>query len=300
MDFGKSNESSKQVKFYTGVENFLITAVSPNKAEVEALIGREITYDPSYTDTETVKDSDGEREAKKIRVDFFIVSEGEEPISTKVSFYVIDTYKKSQTGKLQVINSFGESTWLTQEHIDAKTTPDNMSWYDTTGVKIAKRGEVELIGFLKSLLNIAANNDKLVNKKDGYAVINPEQWAAIFAGDFSGLRDVVNSTNNKIGLVLGVKTATDNKLKQVIFNRSCLRQYVLHQNREDKYKWINKNIVEAQANGAYPQVDFGSTDYALREYSLTSTPLTASNGISDDDAFAVAPGNSADNNELDF
>ena len=64
MDFGKSNESSKQVKFYTGVENFLITAVSPNKAEMEALIGREITYDPSYTDTETVKDSDGEREVR--------------------------------------------------------------------------------------------------------------------------------------------------------------------------------------------------------------------------------------------
>ena len=59
MGFGSANEIKEggARKFFTGVENFKVVAVNPSKAELEALYGREITYEPEYLGTQTVSDS---------------------------------------------------------------------------------------------------------------------------------------------------------------------------------------------------------------------------------------------------
>jgi len=265
-------------KFYTGVENFKITAVSPTKAELEALWGRELGYELDYLGTQTVSDGDGEREIKQTRIDFYISNEDvDRPISTKASFYLGDTHWKSQTGKLKAMNAFGDEAWLSEEDIKNKTLPSNMTWYDNTGVRVAKRGEFELINFLKSVLNIPFNDDKLVNKEDGHASLTPDNLAEIFKGDFTSLRAIVGSTNNKVGLACGVKTSTDGKLRQTVYTRKSLRQYTLHSSRADKFRWIEKHVNEAQASGAMAQVDFGPDDYILREYKVVPTELTQDN-----------------------
>ncbi|MBE9490185.1 MAG: hypothetical protein IMY67_07840 [Bacteroidetes bacterium] len=278
MGFGKGEAiTDSAVKYFTGVENFVVTAVNPSKEELEKLWGREIQFTPEYIGKQTVSDGDGEREIDQVRLDFFLTSGGENPINTKASFYIGNTHHKSQTGKLKVINAFGNDTWLTEADIKANTLPENMQWYDDTDVKIAKRGEVELVDFLKNLLNIAFNNDKLVNKADGHAGITDEQWKKIFSGDFDELRSIVASTNNKVGLALGVKTSTDNSLRQVVYGRKALRQYTLHSTRADKFKYLAKHLQEAQAGGALAQVDFGPADYALREFEIVPTPLNTDN-----------------------
>jgi len=290
MAFG-SGETVKDSsrKFYTGVDNFSVTAISPSKEQLEALWGREIQFTPEYTGLTKVSDGDGEREVKQVRVDFFLDNGSEEnPITTKASFYIADTHHKSSTGKMKVINTYGEESWLEQTHIDAGTLPANMSWYDNTGVKVAKRGEAELIDFLKNLLNIAFNNAKTVNKADAEANISDEQWALIFKGDFTPIRALVASTNNKVGLALGVKTSSDNTMKQTVYNRKALRQYTLHSTRDDKFKWILKDISEAQAGGAMPQVDFGPEDFSLREFKLVPTQLSLDNMPSNNDVFGGA------------
>ena len=125
MGFGKSNEVKEggSRKFFTGVENFNVVAVNPTKAQLEELYGREISYEPEYTGTQTVSDSDGEREVPQVRLDFYLNnSDADNPITTKASFYVMNTHHKSQTGKIKVINDFGKTTWLVEDDVKSKTT----------------------------------------------------------------------------------------------------------------------------------------------------------------------------------
>jgi hypothetical protein len=286
--FGKQVEVGEGVQrqLFTGAENFKVVGINPTKAELETLYGREINFDPEYIGTTKVTDSDGEREVPQIRLDFYLANE-ENTVTTKLQFYIADTHHKSQTGKYKVINSFGRDTWLDQEAIKTKQVPDNMSWYSAVGVKVAKRGEVELISFLVNLLNLPWDLSKVDDPSEAYAQISKEEWVKIFAGDVTLLRNVVDSTNNKIGVLLGVKTKGDGKLVQTTFNRHTLRQYVVAGTKKDKFKYILKDLDEAVAAGAFGNVDFGPRDLSLREHEITPTSVSTEN-TNQLDVFATA------------
>lgn len=286
--FGKQVEVGEgiQRKLFTGAENFKVVGVNPTKAELETLYGREINFDPEYIGKTKVSDSDGEREVPQIRLDFYLANE-ENTVTTKLQFYIADTHHKSQTGKYKVINSFGRDTWLDQDAIKTKQVPDNMSWYNADGVKVAKRGEVELISFLVNLLNLPWDLSKVDDVSEAYAKIDKEEWIKIFAGDVTLLRNVVDSTNNKIGVLLGVKTKGDGKLVQTTYNRHTLRQYVVAGTRVDKFKYILKDLDEAVAAGAFGNVDFGARDLSIREHQITPSEVTTEN-TNQLDVFATA------------
>lgn len=276
--FGKSQEvqDGPMRKLYTGVENFKVVGVNPTKQELEAMYGREINYDPEYIGTTKVEDGDGEREVPQIRLDFYLANE-DESVTTKIQFYVANTHHKSQTGKFKVINDFGRVTWLDQQAIQTKQMPDNMSWYNASGVKVAKRGEEELISFLVNLLNLPYKIDELKDKSDAFAKISAEEWKKIFSGDISLFRNILGGTNNKVGVLLGVKTKTDGKLVQTVFNRHTLRQYSLHSTRVDKFKYLAKDVTEAKEAGAFGNVNFGASDYELREFTVGATEINTEN-----------------------
>jgi len=285
--FGKEQSAGGSVKkLHTGAANFKVVGINPTKEELEAIYGRELNFDPEYVGTTTVTDSDGEREAGQIRLDFYLHNE-EEGLTEKVQFYVANTHHKSQSGKYKVINSFGKDTWLTEDSIKTKTLPDNMQWYNADGVKVAKRGEVELISFLVNLLNLPWDTSKVADVSECYARIDKEEWAKIFAGDVSLLKGLIDSTNNKIGILLGVKTKGDGKLVQTAFNRHTLRQYVIGGTRADKFKYILKDLKSAQDAGAFGNVDFGPLDLSIREHQITPTAISADN-TNQFDAFAQA------------
>ena len=288
MGFGASNEIKEGAgrKFFTGVENMKIVAVNPSKSELEEIYGRELSYEPDYLGEQTVKDADGEREAKQVRIDFFLDNDdSENPITTKASFYVIDTYHKSQSNKYRVINDYGKTQWFPEENVKSKTAPSSVSWYNVDGVKVAKRGEEELVDFIANMLNIPYDVTKANNPSDCHAKFEKEQWEAIFKGDFSYLKTIVESTNNKVGVALGVKVADDKSMRQVIFNKKTLRQYVLPGNKADKYKWLDKAVKEAKANGAYGTTSFGPDDYTLREFTLSPDSLSTDNLPPEEDVF---------------
>ena len=286
--FGASQDVSEGPvrKFYTGVENFKVVGVNPTKAELEAIYGREINFDPEYIGTTKVEDGDGEREVPQMRLDFYL-SNGDDSITTKAQFYIANTHHKSQTGKFKVINDFGRTTWLTQEAIQNKIMPDNMTWYNASGVKVAKRGEEELISFLVNLLNLPYKIEELADVSEAFAKISKEEWAKIFTGDVSLFRNIIGGTNNKTGVLLGVKTKTDGGLVQTIFNRNTLRQYVLSSTRGDKFKYLLKDVTEAKEAGAFGNVNFGPDDYTLREFVVGASEITTSNSAQTD-VFATA------------
>lgn len=273
--FGKAQEvkDGPLRQLWTGVENFKVIAVNPTKEELEKIYGREITFTPEYVNTTEVEDGDGKRTVDQIRVDFYLSNE-DDSITTKAQFYIGKTHHKSQTGKFKVINDYGKTTWLEKDSIQSGTVPDNMKWYETSGIKVALRGEEEMIGFLANLLNLPFDLSKLEDNSDAHARISKEEWAKIFAGDVNLLRGIIESTNNKVGVVLGVKTKQDGGFVQTIFNRTTLRQYTLHSTKASKYKWILKDLLEAKAAGAFGNVEFGPDDLNLREFSINPTQMT--------------------------
>jgi hypothetical protein len=273
--FGKGQEVTDGPlrKLWTGAENFKVVAVNPTKEEIEKLYGREINFTPEYIGKTEVEDHDGKREVEQIRLDFYLANE-DESITTKAQYYIARTHHKSQTGKYKVINDFGKTTWLDKEAIQTKTVPEKMHWYNTSGVKVAVRGEEELISFLSNLLNLPFDLSKLDDVSDAHARIGKDEWATIFSGDVSMLKGIIESTKNKVGVILGVKTKQDGGKVQAMFNRTTLRQYTIHSTRADKYKWVLKDIQDAKAAGAFGNVEFGSDDLELKEFSITPSQLT--------------------------
>jgi hypothetical protein len=286
--FGKQVEVKEgvAVKLYTGAENFKVVAVNPTKEELEKMYDRELNFTPEYIGTTKVTDGDGEREVPQIRLDFFLANE-DNSITTKLQFYVANTHHKSATGKFKCINSFGKDAWLDEEAVKSKVMPGNMTWYNPDGVKVARRGEVELISYLVNLLNLPFNLDKVSDVSECYARIDKDEWAKIFAGDVTLLREIIGGTNNKVGVLLGVKTKGDGKLVQATLNKHTLRQFTISSKKAAKFKYILKDLDEAKAAGALGNVDFGPRDLELREHSLTPTKISDDN-TSQGDIFATA------------
>jgi len=285
--FGKEVEvkEGSAVKLYTGAENFKVVAVNPTKEELEKMYDRELNFTPEYVGTTKVTDADGDREVPQIRLDLFVANE-DNSITTKLQFYIADTHHRSSTGKLKCINSFGKDAWLDEEAVKSKVMPANMQWYNGDGVKVARRGEVELISSLVNLLNLPFNLDKVSDVSEAYARIDKPEWAKIFAGDVTLLRNIVAGTNNKIGVLLGVKTKGDGKLVQTTLNKHTLRQFTISSKKATKFKYILKDLDEAVAAGALGNVNFGPRDLALREHSLEPTVITADNS-NQKDVFAT-------------
>ena len=162
-----------------------------------------------------------------------------------------------------------------------------MQWYRSEGVKVAKRGEVELVSFLVNLLNLPFNLDKVEDIAKAYASIDKDEWTKIFAGDFTLLRNIITNTNNKIGVLLGVKTKVDGKLVQTTFNRHTMRQYIISSNKAEKFKYLLKDLDESVAAGAFGNVDFGPRDLSLREHNISPTVISTENA-NQLDVFATA------------
>lgn len=295
--------ASKEVKeggarvFYTGVENFKVIAVNPTQAELGALYGRDIEFVPEYLGTTNVSDAAGEREVPQLKIDFFLRND-DSNMNVKCTFYMADTFHKSATGKLKVINDFGNTTWLTEDDVKAKNTPENMQWYNPSGVKVAKRGEEEVIDFLKNLLNLPIDLSKLTDQSEAHAKFTADTLKAMFKGDVSLLRQIIDSTNNKVGILLGVKTKADGGLMQACYTRKTLRQYILSSNKGDKFKYLQKDLAEAKANGAYGSVDFGPENMVIREFKVTPTAISTNNMPAQQDVFAGEE--AQDDNDFDF
>jgi hypothetical protein len=152
---GKQTSEGEGFKktLFTGITPLKVLCVNPDKKELEAIYGRELEKTPEYLSAD-------ENNVKKVRFDFIVQTVPNDKLGVdvevvdKVSYFLEDKPNVSQGGKFQVINLYGETTWATKEEIQAKKLPDNMSFYDTTGMRAAFKGEEELVNFLKQFLGI--------------------------------------------------------------------------------------------------------------------------------------------------
>lgn len=254
-DAGQSSASAK--KLYTGLVTANVVSVNPNAAERAAIYGGEVREEPVYIG----KNQEGT--VNQVRIDFHLDTNATDEenvprVRTTASFYVVNEGRSSQTGKVNVTNKFGQFVWVTPQDLSAGTSP--YTWFSTIGMRAAFRGEEDLLNFIKNLLNVPNLKGDMSNVAEAEACFT--NVAAFFTGDVSEVANAVASTNNKVKVLMGVRTTDEGKMYQAIYNKKVERAY------STQTQYIAKSLAESQEYGAYANVDFGSEPFTFEEYSL--------------------------------
>ena len=302
MAFSKGMESkeSNKIARYIGVGSVFVLTVNPNKAELEKLYNTQLENDPEYLSE--IEVGEDKHKVQNVRLDFIVKTDADRcsgiEFTTKVAFFIRKEYRynRDQT-KVQVIDKYGRTAWVTIEQAKAheipvyKNGPANID----KDYRPAYHGEEELTKFIKAYLNIP-NVMKYVNNT-WVMVDNPEDCEArlehienYFKGDFKELRDVIAlQPNNKVKVLFGVRTTDDNKQYQAVYNQMFLR------NITTDYSKLDADLQERKAAGAYPTTEF--TVGELKEYNVEATDFSNS-GASGDMPFP--PANDAGGTPWDF
>ena len=266
---GKVSTEVAEVKRYIGVAPVYVKAVNPTKKQLEAIYNTTIENEPSYL-------SEDENKVKQARIDFVVVTDAEKcgiEMTTKVTFFIKNDvrYNRDKT-KIQVINKYGETTWLPIEDAKAGRVPESLSWFEAADFRPAYIGEEELTGFIKAYLNIPnksyrnANGEvfELENKSDAEARL--DCISNYFKGDFSELKSVIElQPNNKVKVLFGVRTTDDGKQYQTAYIQKFLK------NNVSNYSKLEEDVKARKDSGAYPTTAFKVCE--LEEFTVEASDL---------------------------
>ena len=276
----ETKETQGGARLMTGLVPMMVVAVNPSKKELEQIYGRDLEKEPEYISAD-------EAGVRKLRVDFImktVINDKlgcNEEIITKVPFFLEDKPAYTSDGsKVYMLNLYGENACIPVEDAKKNTLPDNMQWYNTTKMRPAYRGEIELVGFLKQYLGIPnrAFKDKVIPDVSK-AEIQLEKIKNYFNGDIKEFVSVVNlrKPTNIILLAGGVRTTDDNKQYQAWYLKKPLKYGTTN------LDYIKRDIAERQSQ---MNVDFGPADLRFRIYSNEPTvfegPAKATTAVEDD------------------
>ena len=272
IKIGKQSEEGV-FKLYKGVAAVNVLAVNPNKAELERITGRTYDEEPVYRG----KDDDGN---ETMRITFYTKTNPDAKVNSgielvlPISFTLVKARRVGQqSGKIQVIDKYGRTAWVTPADLESKSIPQyskgpaNIS----ADYRPAVIGEESLINFLIKWLNIPGP----ANYKEGQWVMkdNPEDsevsinLAKVFAGDVSELAEVVNMAREYlIKVAVGIKTTEDGKQYHAVFTRDFAKNAVTD------YSKLDAAITEFQNNGGAPNTVFDVNP--LHENVVESTQFT--------------------------
>jgi len=292
----ETKETQGGARLMTGLVPMMVVAVNPSKKELEAIYGRDLDKEPEYLSAD-------EQGVKKLRIDFImktVVNDKlgcNEEIITKVPFFLEDKPAYTSDGsKVYMLNLYGENACIPVEDAKKNTVPENMTWYNTTKMRPAFRGEVELVGFLKQYLGIPnrAFKDKVIPDVSK-AEIQLEKIKNYFNGDIKEFVSVVNlrKATNIVLLAGGVRTNDDNKQYQAWYLKKPLKYGTTN------LEYIKRDIAERQSQ---MNVDFGPSDLKFRIYNNEPTVFEgpAKAAEIDDDPFAAAMNTGIPANAVDL
>ena len=271
---GKESTEGGAIKRYIGVAPVKVLATNPTKAELEALYNTTLEKDVEYIGTQNIEGKD----VPYARIDFIVRTDAEKcdgiEMTTKVSYFIRKEYRfNGEKTKVQVIDKYGRTAWVTKEQANAHEIPE----YKNGPANLDKDyrpcyvGEEDLTNFIKTYLNIP-NVQKYVNGK-WELVDNPAECEArldgidkFFAGDFKELKEIMSyQPNNKVKVLFGVRTTDDGKQYQAAYTQMVLRNGVTD------FSKLDKDLQERKANGAYSTTEFEVTP--IHEYNVESTKV---------------------------
>ena len=271
---GKVTTEGGEFKRYVGVAPVFVVGTNPTKAEMETLYNTTLEKDPEYIGNQNVNGKD----VPYARIDFIVKTDAEKAngidLTTKVSYFIRKEYRfNKDLSKVQVIDKYGRTAWVTKEQANAHEIPQyaNGPANLDKDYRPAYVGEEDVTNFIKTYLNIP-NVQKYVDGK-WVLVDNPSECEArldgidkFFAGDFKELKEIMSyQPNNKIKLMFGVRTADDGKQYQTAYTQMVLRNGVTD------FSKLDKDLQERKAVGAYPTTEFEAVN--IHEYNVNATPV---------------------------
>ena len=272
---GKVTTEGGEFKRYIGVAPVFVVGTNPTKEELESIYNNTLDKAPEYTGTQNVNGKD----VPYARIDFIVKVDAEKAegidLTTKVAYFIRKEYRfnKDMT-KVQVIDKYGRTAWVTKEQANAHEIPvyanGNPANIDKD-YRPAYVGEEDVTNFIKTYLNIP-NVQKYVDGK-WVLVDNPAECEArldgidkFFAGDFKELKEIMSyQPNNKVKIMFGVRTADDGKQYQTAYTQMVLKNGVTD------FSKLDKDLQERKAAGAYPTTEFEAVN--IHEYSVNATPV---------------------------
>lgn len=280
MAFASGNKSVDEVeiKRYIGIAPVYVLAVNPNKAELEKLYNTTMDKEPEYLGEVEV---DGNK-IPNVRIDFIVKTDAPRSnnidFTSKVSFFIRKEYCYNRDkSKVQVIDKYGETAWVTIDQAKNKEIPV----YSNGPAKIDKdyrpcfRGEENLIKFIRTYLGIPRvytynrdDNSWSMRSNPSESEGRLDKILDYFNGDFSELKSIIAlQKENKIKVMFGVRKTDDGKMYQTVFTEEFAS------NNTKNYNNIDKELQNRLSNGAYSTTEFCVCD--LKEYVVEATDFTS-------------------------
>ena len=285
MAFSKGKESVENpisFKKYYGVANVKLLTVNPNAKELAELYGREVgDKGPEYLTTD-------ENGVKKLRLDFYVKTDERHTDADGKPLDIISKYTlflsgaerwKSDRTKVQVIDKYGRTAWVTPEQYAKHEIPvyTNGPANIDADYRAAYIGEEDLTNLFITHLNIAS----CMKYVDGKWVMEDASKLADCEARFN-LDDIktLTETGNVAKLREYISYQPLNTIKVVFFIKNVNdKQYMNIMTSpiwKGEYKQTSK--IEATLKSLQEQGKMSNGEYnlgALKEYVVTSTQFVA-------------------------
>ena len=266
----KTNLSTENT-LYIGGGNFKIIAINPTKEQKEKIYpGRKFDEEPVY-----VTENEG---VKSVRVEFTLESLDVEGLIIPVSIFVRNEDSKgSQSGKLEVIDNYSRTVWLTQEEINSHFVPkfpDGTPKIDNN-YHVAKVGESLLAKWMKNVLNIRdviefGSSSYINNPSD--AEIYFEHINDWFSGNVSEIIDMWNLQPDAVfTATVGVRTTERGSFMSVYTGNILKAGNAAGAFTERKHSKIITNINSDKERGRFADTEF--EDNKIHIYKVDATKL---------------------------
>ena len=314
MAFAAGQEAKEiEVERLWGIAAAKVLAVNPTRAEKNKILEQDFTTEEiKYVGETAVKGLDGQdKNVPQIRIDILMQTDpaiacnnGLDKKFTATFFIARSafySFKDPANPTMQVIDKYGRTAWVTPEQAKNKVVPEylikngpragqTMKASICPDYRPAYVGEAELVQFIIALLNIPrpdvwdAENKTYVMKTDAKELAKSEAMLdnikAYFDGNVSEVSKIVKfQPNNKLKLLLGVRTANNGAQYQAVYTAMPLKLNVTN------YKvWEDALKADKQA-GRHPNVEYKVQNLSI--FKAEATNYTEQEAPKDNDPFAA-------------
>lgn len=207
----RERQALPEVSKKVGLFEARVVAINPTAEEFKEILEIDLPEDSKLTDYLGKNRDDN----TYLRIDIWL-EEVRKKDRFKVTFFLEDKERENKDGtKKQYINNIGTTTWAT----DPNELPD---WFTKRDYRVAKVGEEELYGFMRTWLELDYSQSK--------ADLSLE-WKKLMKGNVKELKDQVNGAYCTNVAALATVTVRqkdgENKEYQSIYNKAFLPAYYL-------------------------------------------------------------------------
>lgn len=300
-----------EVKRYIGVGAAKVIAINPTREELNKIYGNTSGGEEiKYVGEGVAKNSKGEDvKVPQVRISFILRTDpavscnnGIETI-IPVNIFLTKNYlysTKNGVTKVQVIDKYGRTAWVTSEELKAGAIPEyqirkgpnagkTMKAQLSEGYRPMYIGEEDLVKFLIALINIPRPDiwdedaGTYVMKTDPKELAQSECMLEkvndYFVGNIKELKEAVTfQPNNRLKMLFGVRNAQNGNIYQAAYTRLPLKLNV------QSYTALEKALSDDKAAGRHPSEVYEICN--LKEYTMAPTNYAAEENKETADPFA--------------